>query len=234
MSDKKMMPILQINGTDVPLEASWEEHLRGEIKKTYFTELVKELNSEYKKACYPSEKLIFNAFNLCPFDKVKVVILGQDPYHEQGQAMGLSFSVPERIKLPLSLRKIYKEIQNDLGKPIPASGDLTRWAKQGVLLLNATLTVRAHIANSHQTLGWANFTDAAIEALNAHREHIVFMLWGGFARSKKRLIDANRHCIIESVHPSPLSANRGGWFGQHQFSRCNAYLKQQGLDEIDW
>ena len=234
MSDKKMMPILQINGTDVPLEASWEEHLRGEIKKTYFTELVKELNSEYKKACYPSEKLIFNAFNLCPFDKVKVVILGQDPYHEQGQAMGLSFSVPEGIMLPPSLQNIYKEIQNDLGNPIPASGDLTRWAKQGVLLLNATLTVRAHIANSHQTLGWQNFTDAAIEALNAHREHIVFMLWGGFARSKKRLIDANRHCIIESVHPSPLSANRGGWFGQHQFSRCNAYLKQQGLDEIDW
>ena len=234
MSDKKMMPILQINGTDVPLEASWEEHLRGEIKKTYFTELVKELNSEYKKACYPSEKLIFNAFNLCPFDKVKVVILGQDPYHEQGQAMGLSFSVPEGIMLPPSLQNIYKEIQNDLGKPIPTSGDLTRWAKQGVLLLNATLTVRAHIANSHQTLGWQNFTDAAIEALNAHREHIVFMLWGGFARSKKRLIDANRHCIIESVHPSPLSANRGGWFGQHQFSRCNAYLNQQGLDEIDW
>ena len=218
----------------VDIEASWEEHLRGEIKKTYFTELVKELNSEYKKACYPSEKLIFNAFNLCPFDKVKVVILGQDPYHEQGQAMGLSFSVPEGIMLPPSLQNIYKEIQNDLGKPIPTSGDLTRWAKQGVLLLNATLTVRAHIANSHQTLGWANFTDAAIEALNAHREHIVFMLWGGFARSKKRLIDANRHCIIESVHPSPLSANRGGWFGQHQFSRCNAYLKQQGLDEIDW
>ena len=234
MSDKKMMPILQINGTDVPLEASWEEHLRGEIKKPYFTELVKELNSEYKEACYPSEELIFNAFNLCPFDKVKVVILGQDPYHEQGQAMGLSFSVPEGIMLPPSLQNIYKEIQNDLGKPIPASGDLTRWAKQGVLLLNATLTVRAHIANSHQTLGWQNFTDAAIEALNAHREHIVFMLWGGFARSKKRLIDANRHCIIESVHPSPLSANRGGWFGQHQFSRCNAYLKEQGLGEIDW
>ena len=229
-----MMPILQINGTDVPLEASWEEHLRGEIKKPYFTELVKELNSEYKKACYPSEKLIFNAFNLCPFDKVKVVILGQDPYHEQGQAMGLSFSVPEGIMLPPSLQNIYKEIQNDLGKPIPTSGDLTRWAKQGVLLLNATLTVRAHIANSHQTLGWQNFTDAAIAALSNHREHVVFMLWGGFARSKKRLIDANRHCIIESVHPSPLSANRGGWFGQPPFSRCNAYLAQQGLDEIDW
>ena len=234
MSDKKMIPILQINGTDVSLEASWEEHLRGEIKKPYFTELVKELNSEYKEACYPSEKLIFNAFNLCPFDKVKVVILGQDPYHEQGQAMGLSFSVPEGIMLPPSLQNIYKEIQSDLGKPIHTSGDLTRWAKQGVLLLNATLTVRAHAANSHQALGWQNFTDAAIAALSNHREHVVFMLWGGFARSKKRLIAANRHCIIESVHPSPLSANRGGWFGQHQFSRCNAYLKQLGLDEIDW
>ena len=229
-----MIPILHINGTDVSLDASWEEHLRSEIRKPYFTKLIEKLNIEYKEVCYPSEKLIFNAFNLCPFDKVKVVILGQDPYHEQGQAMGLSFSVPEGIMLPPSLQNIYKEIQNDLGKPIPTSGDLTRWAKQGVLLLNATLTVRAHIANSHQTLGWANFTDAAIEALNAHREHVVFMLWGGFARSKKRLIDANRHCIIESVHPSPLSANRGGWFGQHQFSRCNAYLKQQGLDEIDW
>ena len=234
MSDKKMMPILQINGTDVPLEASWEENLRGEIEEPYFTELVEKLNSEYEnEVCYPSKELIFNAFNLCPFDKVRVVVLGQAPYCN-GQAMGLSFSVPEGIMLPPSLQNIYKEIQNDLGKPIPTSGDLTRWAKQGVLLLNATLTVRAHIANSHQTLGWANFTDAAIEALNAHREHVVFMLWGGFARSKKRLIDANRHCIIESVHPSPLSANRGGWFGQHQFSRCNAYLAQHGLDEIDW
>ena len=203
--------------------------------KPYFAQLTESVRNEYRNSlCFPPAKLVFNAFNLCPFDKVKVVILGQDPYHEQGQAMGLSFSVPEGIMLPPSLQNIYKEIQNDLGKPIPTSGDLTRWAKQGVLLLNATLTVRAHIANSHQTLGWANFTDAAIEALNAHREHIVFMLWGGFARSKKRLIDANRHCIIESVHPSPLSANRGGWFGQHQFSRCNAYLKQQGLDEIDW
>ena len=229
-----MIPILQINGTDVSLDASWEEHLRSEIRKPYFAELVEKLNIEYKEVCYPPKDRIFNAFNLCPFDKVKVVILGQDPYHEQGQAMGLSFSVPEKIKLPLSLRNIYKEIHSDLGKPIPISGDLTRWAKQGVLLLNATLTVRAHEANSHQALGWQNFTDAAIETINTHREHIVFMLWGGFARSKKRLIDTNRHCIIESVHPSPLSANRGGWFGQHQFSRCNAYLKQYGLGEIDW
>ncbi|ATV32829.1 uracil-DNA glycosylase [Prevotella intermedia] len=219
----------------VDIEASWKQHLESEFTKPYFTQLTENVRNEYRNnLCFPPAKLVFNAFNLCPFDKVKVVILGQDPYHEQGQAMGLSFSVPEGIMLPPSLQNIYKEIQNDLGKPIPTSGDLTRWAKQGVLLLNATLTVRAHIANSHQTLGWANFTDAAIEALNAHREHIVFMLWGGFARSKKRLIDANRHCIIESVHPSPLSANRGGWFGQHQFSRCNAYLKQQGLDEIDW
>ena len=219
----------------VDIEASWKQHLEREFTKPYFTQLTESVRNEYRNGlCFPPGKLVFNAFNLCPFDKVKVVILGQDPYHEQGQAMGLSFSVPEGIMLPPSLQNIYKEIQNDLGKPIPASGDLTRWAKQGVLLLNATLTVRAHIANSHQTLGWANFTDAAIEALNAHREHIVFMLWGGFARSKKRLIDANRHCIIESVHPSPRSANRGGRFGQHQFSRCNAYLKQQGLDEIDW
>ena len=219
----------------VDIEASWKQHLEGEFTKPYFAQLTESVRNEYRNnLCFPPAKLVFNAFNLCPFDKVKVVILGQDPYHEQGQAMGLSFSVPEGIMLPPSLQNIYKEIQNDLGKPIPVSGDLTRWAKQGVLLLNATLTVRAHIANSHQTLGWQNFTDAAIEALNAHREHIVFMLWGGFARSKKRLIDANRHCIIESVHPSPLSANRGGWFGQHQFSRCNAYLKQQGLGEIDW
>ncbi|RQE06226.1 uracil-DNA glycosylase [Prevotella intermedia] len=219
----------------VDIEASWKEHLEGEFTKPYFAQLTESVRNEYRNGlCFPPGKLVFNAFNLCPFDKVKVVILGQDPYHEQGQAMGLSFSVPEGIMLPPSLQNIYKEIQSDLGKPIPTSGDLTRWAKQGVLLLNATLTVRAHIANSHQTLGWANFTDAAIEALNAHREHIVFMLWGGFARSKKRLIDANRHCIIESVHPSPLSANRGGWFGQHQFSRCNAYLAQQGLGEIDW
>ena len=219
----------------VDIEASWKQHLEREFTKPYFTQLTESVRNEYRNGlCFPPGKLVFNAFNLCPFDKVKVVILGQDPYHEQGQAMGLSFSVPEGIMLPPSLQNIYKEIQNDLGKPIPTSGDLTRWAKQGVLLLNATLTVRAHIANSHQTLGWANFTDAAIEALNAHREHIVFMLWGGFARSKKRLIDANRHCIIESVHPSPLSANRGGWFGQHQFSRCNAYLAQHGLDEIDW
>ena len=219
----------------VDIEASWKQYLEAEFSKPYFAKLTESVRQEYGQyQCFPPGKLIFNAFNLCPFDKVKVVILGQDPYHEVGQAMGLSFSVPQGVMLPPSLQNIYKEINKDLGKPIPASGDLTRWAKQGILLLNATLTVRAHAANSHQMLGWANFTDAAIMALNAHREHIVFMLWGGFARSKKRLIDTNRHCIIESVPPSPLSANRGGWFDQHQFSRCNAYLKAQELDEIDW
>lgn len=219
----------------IDIEASWKQYLKSEFEKPYFAKLTENVRNEYKNGlCFPPAKLVFNAFNLCPFNKVKVVILGQDPYHELGQAMGLSFSVPDGVMLPPSLQNIYKEIHSDLGKPIPISGDLTRWAKQGVLLLNATLTVRAHEANSHQALGWQNFTDAAIETINTHREHIVFMLWGGFARSKKRLIDTNRHCIIESVHPSPLSANRGGWFGQHQFSRCNAYLKQYGLGEIDW
>ena len=231
MSDKKMMPILQINGTDVPLEASWEEHLRGEIKKPYFTELVEKLNSEYEnEVCYPSKELIFNAFNLCPFDKVRVVILGQDPYYN-GQAMGLSFSVPEGIKLPLSLRNIYKEIEDDLRNSMPESGDLTRWAEQGVLLLNTTLTVRDAKPNSHKRLKWQNFTDAAIKALNKNRENIVFMLWGNDAKKKKRLIDTERHHIIESYHPAARQRYK---FKKHQFTCCNAYLKQQGLDEIDW
>ena len=229
-----MIPILHINGTDVSLDASWEEHLRSEIRKPYFTKLIEKLNIEYKEVCYPPKERIFKAFNLCPFNNVKVVILGQDPYYKKEQAMGLSFSVPDRVKLPPSLRNIYKEIEDDLRNSMPKSGDLTRWAEQGVLLLNTTLTVREAKPNSHKDLGWQEFTDAVIKALSEHHEHIVFMLWGGFARSKKRLIDTNRHCIIESVHPSPLSANRGGWFGQHQFSRCNAYLKQYGLGEIDW
>lgn len=219
----------------VRIEESWKAHLEAEFEKPYFRQLSEYVRREYQQnTCYPPGKLIFNAFNLCPFDKVKVVILGQDPYHEPGQAMGLSFSVPDGIALPPSLQNIYKEIEQDLGTPVQRSGDLTRWAEQGVLLLNATLTVRAHQANSHQKLGWANFTDAVIKALSDQRDHIVFMLWGGFARSKKYLIDAKRHCILESVHPSPLSANRGGWFGQKQFSRCNAYLAEQGEEKIDW
>lgn len=220
---------------NVQIEPSWQRQLGAEFEKDYFARLTRLVREEYGRyACYPPGRLIFNAFNLCPFDKVKVVIIGQDPYHEPGQAMGLSFSVPESIAMPPSLINIYKEIEQDLGKPMPHSGDLTRWAEQGVLLLNATLTVRAHEANSHQQLGWATFTDAAIKALSEGREHLVFMLWGGFARSKKYLIDQSRHCILESVHPSPLSANRGGWFGQHQFSRCNAYLAGQDIEPIDW
>lgn len=219
----------------VNIEKSWKEVLKDEFEKPYFLQLIDQVCTEYKQGkCFPPGRLIFNAYNLCPIDNVKVVILGQDPYHDDGQAMGLSFSVPENVALPPSLQNIYKEIQQDLGLPIPQSGDLTHWANQGVLLLNATLTVRAHQANSHQRLGWANFTDATIKAISNHNEHVVFMLWGGFARSKKYLIDASRHLILESVHPSPLSANRGGWFGNHHFSRCNAYLTENGLTPIEW
>ena len=163
-----------------------------------------------------------------------VVIIGQDPYHEPGQAMGLSFSVPDGIPFPPSLMNIFKEIQMDLGTPMPQTGDLTRWAKQGVLLLNATLTVRAHQAASHQRKGWEEFTDATIKALNKDKDHLVFILWGGYARSKASLIDASRHLVLQSVHPSPLSANRGGWFGNHHFSRCNEYLQQNGMTPIQW
>ncbi|MCH4183653.1 MAG: uracil-DNA glycosylase [Prevotella sp.] len=220
---------------DVKIEESWKKRLGTEFDQQYFVDLTNYVRQEYMHhTCYPPGKLIFNAFNLCPFEEVKVVIIGQDPYHEQGQAMGLSFSVPQGIMIPPSLVNIFKEIQMDLGTPIPENGDLTRWAKQGVLLLNATLTVRAHLANSHQKLGWDRFTDAAIKALNAEREHLVFMLWGGYARSKAAYIDRNKHLILESVHPSPLSANRGGWFGNHQFSRCNAYLEQNGIIPICW
>ena len=209
--------------------------MQGEFEKPYFRQLTDAVREEYaKNACFPPGSLIFNAFNLCPFDKVKVVIIGQDPYHEPRQAHGLSFSVQDGIPFPPSLQNIFKEIHDDLGTPIPTTGNLTRWAEQGVLLLNATLTVRAHQANSHSQLGWQTFTDAAIRALATHREHLVYMLWGGFARGKSYMIDKTRNLVLESVHPSPLSANRGGWFGQHQFSRCNAYLKAQGLKEIQW
>lgn len=220
---------------DVKIEPTWKQQLGTEFDKPYFATLAEQVRQAYRMGpCFPPSRLVFNAFNLCPFNEVKVVIMGQDPYHEPGQAMGLSFSVPEGVAIPPSLQNIFKEIQADLGKPLPTSGDLTRWASQGVLLLNATLTVQAHVANSHQGMGWSVFTDAAIRALSAHREHLVFMLWGGYARSKRSLIDGQRHLILESVHPSPLSANRGGWFGNHHFSRCNAYLRSHGLTEIDW
>ena len=220
---------------NVQIEPSWHSQLQEEFSKPYFLQLAQHVRQEYMAgACYPPGKLVFNAFNLCPFDQVKVVIIGQDPYHEPGQAHGLSFSVQEGVAFPPSLQNIFREISDDLGVPIPASGDLSRWARQGVLLLNATLTVRAHQANSHASLGWQTFTDAAIRALATHRQHIVYMLWGGFARSKASMIDPQNNLVLQSVHPSPLSANRGGWFGQHQFSRCNAYLEENGLGGIAW
>ena len=220
---------------NVKIDNSWREHISAEFEKPYFSALTDFVRHEYTTTtCYPPGSLIFNAFNLCSFDRVKVVIIGQDPYHEPGQAQGLSFSVPEGVPFPPSLQNIFKEIQLDLGKPMPPTGDLTRWAEQGVLLLNATLTVRAHQAASHQRHGWEQFTDAAIRALNAERENLVFILWGGYARSKAQLIDRSRHLVLESVHPSPLSANRGGWFGNHHFSQCNAYLREHGEQEIDW
>lgn len=220
---------------NVKIEESWRQHIGNEFEKQYFIDLVKFVRYEYATTtCYPPGKLIFNAFNLCPFDKVKVVIIGQDPYHEPGQAHGLSFSVCDGVPFPPSLQNIFKEIEQDLGRPIPMTGNLTRWAEQGVLLLNATLTVRAHQAASHQRRGWEEFTDAAIKALNADRDNLVFILWGGYARSKAPLIDSSRHLILQSVHPSPLSANRGGWFGNHHFSRANAYLTEHGKEPINW
>lgn len=220
---------------NVKINDSWAERLGNEFAQPYFSQLTDFVRHEYATTtCYPPGRLIFNAFNLCPFDSVKVVIIGQDPYHEAGQAMGLSFSVPDGVAMPPSLQNIFKEIQGDLGIGVPQSGNLTRWAEQGVLLLNATLTVRAHQAGSHQRHGWERFTDAAISRLSEGRDHLVFILWGGYARSKASLIDRRRHLVLESVHPSPLSANRGGWFGNHHFSRCNEYLAGHGMGPINW
>lgn len=220
---------------NVKINDSWAERLGNEFAQPYFSQLTDFVRHEYATTtCYPPGRLIFNAFNLCPFDSVKVVIIGQDPYHEAGQAMGLSFSVPDGVAMPPSLQNIFKEIQGDLGIGVPQSGNLTRWAEQGVLLLNATLTVRAHQAGSHQRHGWERFTDAAISRLSEGRDHLVFILWGGYARSKASLIDRSRQLVLESVHPSPLSANRGGWFGNHHFSRCNEYLAGHGMGPINW
>lgn len=220
---------------NVQIEESWKQQLQVEFSKPYFAQLTQAVRQEYQSTtCYPPGREIFNAFNLCPFDRVKVVIIGQDPYHEPGQAEGLCFSVKPGIAYPPSLVNIFKEIEADLGKPMPTDGSLVRWARQGVLLLNATLTVRAHQANSHSRLGWQTFTDAAIRALATQRQGLVYMLWGGYARSKAYMIDRQKNLVLESVHPSPLSANRGGWFGQHQFSRCNEYLQQNGQTAIDW
>ena len=220
---------------NVKIEQSWKSRIGEEFEKPYFAALVERVRQEYaQNTCYPPGRLIFNAFNTCPFDKVKVVIIGQDPYHEPGQAMGLSFSVPDGVMMPPSLVNIFKEVQQDLGTPLPLPGNLPRWAAQGVLLLNATLTVRAHVAGSHQRIGWEEFTDAAIRALSSGREHLVFLLWGGYARSKAALIDRSRHLVLQAVHPSPLSANRGGWFGNRHFSQANAYLAANGITPINW
>ncbi|MBR6262475.1 MAG: uracil-DNA glycosylase [Prevotella sp.] len=220
---------------NVSIEPSWKERLVNEFEKPYFAQLVQMVRQEYSHfTCFPPGRLIFNAFNLCPFDKVKVVIIGQDPYHEPGQAMGLSFSVPDGVPMPPSLVNIFKELEQDLGVPMPLTGNLTRWAEQGVMLLNATLTVRAHYAGSHQGKGWETFTDAAIKALNDGRQNLVFILWGGYARSKASLIDRRKHLVLQSVHPSPLSANRGGWFGNHHFSQANAFLSSHNIEPIEW
>lgn len=219
---------------EVRIEESWKKRLEGEFEKPYFQELAEFVKEEYAKGTvYPRSENIFRAFELTPFDDVTVVILGQDPYHGPKQAIGLSFAVEEGITLPPSLRNIYKEIESDLGEKPQSSGDLSRWATQGVLLLNATLTVRAGNANSHQGKGWEKLTDAAIKVLSEEREHLVFILWGNYARSKAVLIDRSKHHIIESAHPSPLSAY-GGFFGSRPFSKANIYLEKFGQKPIDW
>lgn len=219
---------------NVQMEESWKQHLAPEFEKDYFAKLTEFVRNEYQTTTiYPPGKLIFNAFNLCPFDKVKVVIIGQDPYHGPGQAHGLCFSVNDGVPFPPSLQNIFKEIQSDLGSPIPTSGNLTRWASQGVLLLNATLTVRAHQAGSHQRQGWEEFTDAAIRILAEQRENIVFILWGSYAQKKGAFIDRNKHMVLASAHPSPLSAYNG-FFGNKHFSRTNEYLQAHGQTPIEW
>ncbi|MDD5152485.1 MAG: uracil-DNA glycosylase [Candidatus Pacebacteria bacterium] len=218
---------------EVRIEQSWKKALKEEFEAPYFSELAEFVKSEYKNGgVYPPPKFVFNAFELCPFDKVKVVILGQDPYHGTGQAHGLSFSVPEKVAMPPSLRNIYKEIIDDVGGKMPAHGNLEHWAKQGVLLLNATLTVRAGNPGSHQNKGWENFTDAVIRTLSDKKEHIVFILWGRYAREKKKLIDVDKHLVLESAHPSPFSAT--AFFGSKPFSKTNAYLEKQGEKGIQW
>ncbi len=219
---------------DVKIEESWKIRLQTEFDKPYFKTLTDFVRNEYQQSTiFPPGRLIFNAFNLCPFNQVKVVIIGQDPYHGPGQAHGLCFSVNDGIPFPPSLVNIFKEIKADLGKEIPTSGNLTRWAEQGVLLLNATLTVRAHQAGSHQRRGWEEFTDATIRLLAEEREHLVFILWGAYAQKKGAFIDRNKHLVLTSAHPSPLSAYNG-FFGNKHFSQANAYLASHGIEPIDF
>ena len=220
---------------NVAIHKSWNPYLKTEFEKPYFKALIDFVKEEYaSNQCFPPENLIFNAFEHCPFEDLKVVIIGQDPYHNYHQANGLCFSVNDGVAHPPSLVNIFKEIEQDLGIPYPESGNLERWADQGVFLLNATLTVRAHEAGSHQKKGWEIFTDAVIKTISDNKEHIVFLLWGGFAKKKAKFIDAKKHHVLTSGHPSPLSANRGYWFGNKCFSVTNSILKTQGIKEVNW
>ena len=219
---------------DVKIENSWKEALKNEFEKPYFASLCDFVRQEYKTSTiYPPASLIFNAFNLCPMNKIKVVIIGQDPYHEPGQAHGLCFSVNDGVKFPPSLQNIYKEIASEYNQPMPQSGNLTRWAEQGVLLLNATLTVRAHLAASHQGKGWETFTDNVIKEVNDRCQNVVFLLWGSYAQKKEAYIDKSKHCVLKAAHPSPLSAYRG-FFGCNHFILANNYLRKCGKEEIVW
>ncbi len=220
---------------EVTIEPGWKAILKEEFEKPYFKNLVQFVKSEYTSTkCFPPGKQIFSAFNHTPFDKVKVVIIGQDPYHGDGQAHGLCFSVADNVAIPPSLKNIFEEIRTDIGTQIPSSGNLERWADQGVLLLNATLTVRANVAGSHHNKGWEAFTDAVIEKLSEKREGLVFMLWGGPAKKKGAKINPSKHFVLNSGHPSPLAANRGYWFGNQHFSKANKYLEENGKKPIDW
>lgn len=220
--------------SDVKIAPSWKEKLNGEFNKGYFLQLTEFVRNEYKtQTIFPPAREIFRAFDCCDFDGVKVVIIGQDPYHGPGQANGLCFSVRAGVKMPPSLVNIFKEIESDLGKPFPPNGDLERWARQGVLLLNATLTVRASSPGSHQNKGWEGFTDSVIREISENKTNIVFLLWGAYAQKKGEIIDRSKHLVLASAHPSPFSVH-GGFFGNKHFSRTNEYLRSKGLTEIDW
>lgn len=219
----------------VNIHSSWKSVLDSEFEKKYFTELISFVKQEYAtKKCFPKGAQIFSAFDHCPFDDVKIVIIGQDPYHGFGQANGLCFSVNDGVAFPPSLLNIFKEIEQDLGIPFPQSGNLERWANQGILLLNATLTVRESEAGSHQNRGWETFTDAVIQKISEEKQNVVFLLWGGFAKKKGAKIDRSKHFVLETGHPSPLSANRGLWFGNKHFSKTNQFLQSINKKQIDW
>lgn len=219
---------------EVTIHKSWQKYLQKEFDSTYFQELTKFVRSEYsRKIIYPPASLIFNAFNLTPFDSIKVVLIGQDPYHGAGQAQGLAFSVKQEIPKPPSLQNIFKEIQSDIGTDIPINGDLTRWAEQGVFMLNTVLTVQHNLVGSHAKKGWETFTDSVIQVLSREKENLVFLLWGNYARAKKDLIDQSKHLVLEASHPSPFSADKG-FFGCKHFSKTNKYLKEHRIEEIEW